>query len=78
MSDPHIWLSPDAARAKGCTCEFGCRTCGMHEARMGGCPAWDPCPVGRAADPGCLLSGCSVGDALAAAAVGEQQTEQPT
>lgn len=55
MADPHATISPTQARERGCTCEFGCRNCGMHESQMGNCPAWGVCPLGRAADPDCPL-----------------------
>jgi hypothetical protein len=55
MADPHARISPDECRAKGCTCAFGCRSCGMSEGQMGNCPAWDPCPMGRDPDPNCPL-----------------------
>lgn len=42
-------------RDYGCTCEFGCRSCGMDKYQMGSCPAWDPCPIGRAENPECPL-----------------------
>lgn len=45
--------SPTELREAGCTCEFGCRNCGMHESQMGACPAWNPCPMGRDPDPQC-------------------------
>jgi hypothetical protein len=53
--DPHTYISPTEARRRGCTCEFGCRSCGEHESRMGNCPAFHPCPMGRAEDPNCPL-----------------------
>lgn len=57
MRDPHATISPAEAKRRGCTCEFGCRACGMSEAQMGACPAATSCPVGRAADPACPLTG---------------------
>jgi len=54
-NDPHATISLTEARKRGCTCEFGCRNCGMHESQMGNCPAFHPCPVGRAADLDCPL-----------------------
>ena len=44
-------------RAAGCTCEFGCMNCGYHESGMGNCPAWNPCPVGRAKAKDCPVHG---------------------
>lgn len=35
-------------REAGCTCEFGCMTCGMAYTQMGNCPSFHGCPVGRA------------------------------
>ena len=40
-----------------CTCEHGCRNCGQPASRMSSCPAWDPCPVGRALTPTCPVHG---------------------
>lgn len=54
-SDPHATISPTEARKRGCTCEFGCRNCGYSESQMGNCPAFNPCPMGRAEDPACPL-----------------------
>lgn len=45
--------SPSELRKLGCTCDFGCMNCGMHESRMGACPAWDPCPMGRSPNAAC-------------------------
>lgn len=58
--DPHATISPSDARAQGCTCEFGCRACGMPLAMMDACPAWTPChtdsmKVGRAPAADCPL-----------------------
>lgn len=55
MSDPHIRLNYEEARKQGCICEYGCRNCDEHLSRMGNCPAWDPCPVGRKQDNNCPL-----------------------
>ena len=59
-SDPHATISPTEARERGCTCEFGCRSCGRPLAMMDACAAWTPChndamKIGRAADPNCPL-----------------------
>ncbi len=40
----------------GCSCEFGCSQCNEPFARMGNCPGWDDCPIGRDPDPDCRLS----------------------
>ncbi len=50
-------LSPTQLRELGCTCEFGCRGCGEPEARMGNCPAFNPCPMGREKAKGCPYHG---------------------
>lgn len=55
--DIHSRLTVQEAQARGCTCEFGCRSCGYSLAQMGNCPAWDPCPVGRAPNATCPLNG---------------------
>jgi hypothetical protein len=47
------YRSPYELRRLGCTCEFGCSNCGMHESQMGNCPSWDPCPIGRNPNPEC-------------------------
>jgi hypothetical protein len=49
--------SADELRAVGCNCEFGCRRCGMAKAMMGACPAWNACPMGRAAASDCPVHG---------------------
>ena len=56
QADAHARLTPDEARRAGCTCEFGCRTCGIPEYNMADCPAWAPCPMGRSPDPNCPLT----------------------
>jgi hypothetical protein len=48
---------PSALRRAGCTCEFGCRTCGRVLDQMGNCPAWAPCPTGRALGSNCPVHG---------------------
>lgn len=53
--------SPDQLRALGCNCQFGCRACGMDEAQMGNCPAWAPCPMGRARAAECPVHGTEDG-----------------
>lgn len=55
MSDPHIYLSSEEAKQKGCICEYGCRICGMHESQMGNCPSWSSCPIGRMENKECPL-----------------------
>lgn len=60
MTDPHIALSPTEAREQGCTCEFGCRSCGNPMAMMDACPSLIPCvtdssKMGREPDPNCPL-----------------------
>lgn len=49
--------TPTELRAVGCNCEFGCRSCGMSEAQMSNCPAWSPCPTGRAKATDCPVHG---------------------
>lgn len=54
--DPHVWLNYEEAREKGCICDYGCRSCGEPLNRMGNCPAWDPCPIGRNINDNCPLN----------------------
>lgn len=56
MADPHARISPTEAREQGCTCEFGCHSCGLCQSQMGNCPAWDPCPIGREPHPECPIT----------------------
>lgn len=53
--DPHASIGPTEARKRGCTCEFGCRSCGYSWSQMGNCPSFHDCPLGRAEDPACPL-----------------------
>lgn len=53
--DPHVTMTLSEALKRGCTCEYGCPTCGMEASQMGNCPAWSPCPIGREADDNCPL-----------------------
>lgn len=48
---------PEALREAGCNCEFGCRSCDSPLARVGNCPAFDPCPLGRAKAVCCPVHG---------------------
>ncbi len=54
--DGHGSLSMDDLLDLGCSCEFGCLQCDEPLARMGNCPGWNDCPVGRKPDPDCRLS----------------------
>lgn len=49
--------APVTARehATGCTCSYGCPTCGEPESRMGDCPRFGGCKVGREPDPACPI-----------------------
>lgn len=40
----------------GCSCEFGCLQCDEPLARMGNCPGWNDCPIGREPSADCPLS----------------------
>ena len=54
--DRHGSLSMDALIDLGCSCAFGCLQCDEPLARMGNCPGWNACPIGREPDPDCRLS----------------------
>ena len=55
-ADRHGTLSMDELVDLGCTCEFGCSQCNEPLDRMGNCPGWNDCPIGRHPDPDCPLS----------------------
>jgi hypothetical protein len=55
-TDRHGTLSMDELLDLGCSCEFGCSQCNEPLSRMGNCPGWNACPIGRCPDPDCRLS----------------------
>jgi hypothetical protein len=55
-SERHGRLSMDDLIEAGCVCEFGCQQCDEHVSRMGNCPGWNACPIGREPNPDCPLS----------------------
>ena len=69
--DRHGALSMDELLDLGCSCEFGCLQCDEPLARMGDCPGWNDCPIGREPDPDCPLSKRR---ALPASAPAEKET----
>jgi hypothetical protein len=63
----HTSIPITVAKKRGCSCEYGCRRCGLPESQMGNCPGWD-CVVGsgflgREADPNCPVGLAAVSPA---------------